>query len=132
MSFSEYLNGKREICRGLIAELGRTFSYVSILGTDVHATIYRTDRRSSAIRDGEGECGFVIKMHNGKAFFEYSLDDLSGDIPALAEKIRRAVAISPSLEDRMIESNAVKDEPLRRDFIRETDFASYGDSDILS
>ena len=85
MSFSEYLNGKREICRGLIAELGRTFSYVSILGTDVHATIYRTDRRSSAIRDGEGECGFVIKMHNGKAFFEYSLDDLSGDIPALAE-----------------------------------------------
>ena len=71
MSFSEYLNGKREICRGLIAELGRTFSYVSILGTDVHATIYRTDRRSSAIRDGEGECGFVIKMHNGKAFFEY-------------------------------------------------------------
>ena len=132
MSFSEYLNGKREICRELIAELGRTFSYVSILGTDVHATIYRTDRRSSAIRDGEGECGFVIKMHNGKAFFEYSLDDLSGDIPALAEKIRRAVAISPSLEDRMIESTAVKDEPLRRDFIRETDFASYGDSDILS
>ena len=50
MSFSEYLNGKREICRELIAELGRTFSYVSILGTDVHATIYRTDRRSSQAR----------------------------------------------------------------------------------
>ena len=61
MPFSPYLNGKRETCRALIQELGKTFSYVSILGTDVHTTVFSTDRRSSAIRDGEGECGFVLR-----------------------------------------------------------------------
>ena len=31
---------------------------------------------------GEGnlsECGFVIKLHDGKAFYEYSLDEVKGD-----------------------------------------------------
>ena len=45
MPFSNYLNERRAACRALVAELGKAFSYVSILGTDVHSTAYRTDRR---------------------------------------------------------------------------------------
>ena len=92
MSFSSYLNGKREDCAALVKALSRRFSYVSVLGTDVRAAVYRADRKSSAAQDGSGECGFVVKMHDGRAFFEYSLDDISGDKEALAEKIAAAVA----------------------------------------
>lgn len=132
MAFSGFLNSRRDACRALVAELRRSFAYVSILGTDVHATVYRTDRRSSAIRDGEGECGFVLRMHNGRAFFEYSLGDVTGDITALAEHIRAAVKTAPSLEQRMITCPVPADAPLIRDFARESDFDRYSDNDVLS
>ena len=132
MPFSKYLDGKRGACRALVAELGKTFAYVGILGTDVHTTVYRTDRRSSAIRDGEGECGFVVRLHNGRSFFEYSLSDLDGDAAALAAKITDAVRVAPSLEDRMISCPVPSDEPLKKDFLRESDFEKYSDGDIMS
>ena len=131
MPFSAYLNGKRQDCAELVAALGRHFAYVSVLGTDVSATMIRADRRSSMVQDGRGECGFVIKMHDGRSFFEYSLDDISGDKEALAEKICRAVQVDGSLEGRMIRAEALKDEPLVQDFDREADFAAYTDEYLL-
>lgn len=131
MAFSAYLNGKRSECRALVAELRKTFEYVSILGTDVRATVYRTDRRSSAIRDGEGECGFVVKMCNGRSFFEYSMSDLSGDPAVLAEKILSRVKADPSLSGKMISVGQIKDEPLKKDFVRDSDFDEYDDGKVL-
>ena len=132
MAFSNFLNERRAACRSLVAELRHRFSYVSILGTDVRATVFRTDRRSSAIRDGEGECGFVVRMHDGNAFFEYSLDDITGDPAALAERIIAAVSVDSSLKDRMISCSVPDDAPLKKDFERESDFSDYTDGDILS
>lgn len=132
MPFSAYLNGQRENCAALVEALGKHFQYVSILGTDVYATMIRADRRSSAVQDGGGECGFVVKMHDGKAFYEYSLDDLSGDKTALAEKIAAAVKADPALEARAISAAAVADEPMVQDFDRECDFADYSDQQMLA
>ncbi len=132
MAFSAYLDSKRSACRALVAELGKSFAYVSILGTDVRETIYQVDRRSSAIRDGNGECGFVVKMQNGNSFFEYSLDDLPSEPTETAERILAAVKLAPSLEGRMISTGAVADEPLNRDFLRETDFDAYPDNQLLA
>ena len=129
--FSAYLNGKREACRALVAELGKTFSYVSILGTDVHTTFYGTDRRTASVRDGDCECGFVVKLCNGRSFFEYSLDELGEDPVALAKKICDAVRVDPTLEARMIRDVVVKDAPLKKDFVRESDFEEYSDDKIL-
>ena len=131
MPFSAYLDGKRRDCEELIAQLGRSFRYVSILGTDIHAAVFRADRKSSMIQDGAGECGFVVKMHDGNSFFEYSLDDISGDKAQIAEKILAAVAVDPSLRSAMIEGTAVADEPMRRDFVRESDFDAYTDEALL-
>ena len=89
-------------------------------------------RRSSAICDGEGECGFVVRMHNGRAFFEYSLDDITGDPAVLADRIRAAVAADPSLNERMIVCAVPDDQPLKQDFVRESDFSDYADGDLLS
>ena len=131
MPFSAYLDGVRKDCRELVAELGRGFDYVSVLATDVRETTYRADRRMSAVQDGEGECGFVIKMHDGRAFYEYSCDDISGDKKELAAKITAAVATDTALGERRISTAPVKDEPMVRDFVRENDFDDYNDEQLL-
>ena len=132
MPFSAYLEGKRQDCRDLVAELAKTFRYVSILGTDNRETNYYADFQTSAVQEGEGECGFVVKLHNGASFFEYSLDDISGDKKALAEKICREVKIAPALEGKMLRGTAVEDQPLVKDFLRESDFDRYTDDQILT
>ena len=93
MAFSKYLDSKRADCKALVAQLKKHFAYVSILGVDIKTTGIRVDRNTSNIGPGQDtECGFVVKMHNGTVFCEYSLDDIGGDIPALAEKIAAGVA----------------------------------------
>ena len=114
MPFSEYLDSMREDCRGLVAELGRYFDYVSILGTDVRATVYRADRKLSMVREGAGECGFVIKMHSGRSFYEYSCDSIEGDKKALAAKIAGSVKIAGELTERQIKTREVADTPMKR------------------
>lgn len=131
MPFSEYLDSMREDCRGLVAELGQYFDYVSILGTDVRATVYRADRKLSMVREGAGECGFVIKMHSGRSFYEYSCDSIEGDKKALAAKIAGSVKIAGELTERQIKTREVADTPMKKDFSRENDFADYTDSFLL-
>lgn len=131
MPFSTYLDSQREHCRGLIAELSKHFAYASILGTDVADTRYSVNRRASNVQEGMNERGFVVKLTNGSAFFEYSLDDITGDKAALAEKICKAVETDPTLATRMISGQAVADEPMKEDFVRESDFEHYNDAQLL-
>lgn len=132
MAFSEFLNGKREAVRTIVRELSKDFDYVSVLGTDVKITLYTADSRSSAIRDGAGECGFVVRMWKGKAYFEYSLDDIEGDLSELAKKIETEATPAAELFDKMITPCAPADEPLVRSFSREDDFDEYGDDELLA
>jgi len=131
MPFSAYLESKRADCAALVQALGQHFPYVSILGTDVRATTIRADKRTSAVQEGSGECGFVVKMNDGRAFFEYSLDDISGDKQALAKTILEAVKTDPALESSMIAPGPIGDDPMEKDFVRETDFAGYSDEELL-
>ncbi len=131
MAFSAYLDGKRRECKELVKELGKTFSYVSILGADTAETMIFADRRMSSVSEGESDRGFVIKMHDGRSFFEYSLDDISDDIKELAAKIVKEIKIDPSLQSRMIEAGAIADKPMKEDFVRETDFDNYDDKYLL-
>ena len=97
MGFSPFLESRRGEVRTLVQLLKQHFAYVSVLGSDIKETVVRADRNTSGIRSGGNtECGFVVKAHNGNVFFEYSLDDISGDIPALAEKIRSGFTLAAS------------------------------------
>ncbi len=131
MPFSNYLDSKRADCRELVEALGQYYDYVSILGTDVRATVYRADRKMSMVREGSGECGFVVKMHSGRSFYEYSCDSIEGDKKALAAKIAGSVKVAAELTDRQIRTREVADLPMKRDFSRENDFADYTDSYLL-
>ena len=133
MPFSEFLNSRREDCHALVDELSKTYAYVGILGADVKSTAILANRRMTDISEGSlTECGFVVKMHDGHAFFEYSLDDVRGDAKALAEKIVSSVALSPDMADRQIQVSTVRDEPLVQSFARPCDFDDYSEEDLLT
>ena len=133
MAFSKFLDSKRQIMKELVLELRKTYDYVSILGSDIQGQQIVVDRRSAAIRDdGESECGFVIKLSNGGSFFEYSLDDIFGDVKELAAKIVASLKISKELEKKMVKTQKVADEPFKKDFVRESDFEKYSPTDLLN
>jgi len=132
MGLSPFLNSRRAEMKALVAQLKSDFSYVSILGSDIKAKAVRVDRNTSAITSGrDTECGFVIKMSNGSVFFEYSLDDISGDIPALAAKIRDAFALNAALQNNTVGNITLNDEPLVQSFGRSNDFKVYTESQLL-
>ena len=98
MAFSKFLDSKRQIAKELVRCLGAYYSYASVLGVDIKTTNIQVDKNTSAITPGgDTECGFVVKMRNGSVFYEYSLDDISGDIPALAEKIAKSYELNADL-----------------------------------
>ena len=132
MSFSKYLDSKRGEIKQLVAELKKSFQYVSVLGVDIKATDISVDSNTSNIDPGSDmECGFVIKMSNGREFYEYSLDDISGDIPALAKEIASSLVLEDSLKTNIIDEVLLTDEPLVKSFIREGDFEKYTDKELL-
>jgi len=132
MSFSKYLDSKRGEIKQLIAELKKNYQYVSVLGVDIKATDISVDINTSNIDPGSDvECGFVIKMSNGREFYEYSLDDISGDIKTLAKEITESLALEESLKANTIDEVLLTDEPLVKDFVREGDFEKYTDKDLL-
>lgn len=132
MGFSEFLNSRRTPAKALADALGAHFSYVSILGADVKAKTVQVTRNTYTITPGgDTQCGFVVKMSRGGVFYEYSLDDIDGDIPALASKIVSAYSISPSLADSAIQTTALDDTPMVRSFAREHDLADFTDEQLL-
>ena len=129
MAFSKFLDSKRQDCMALVAQLKKTFAYVSVLGVDIKTTAIRVDRNTSNIGPGrDTECGFVVKMHNGTVFYEYSLDDIGGDIPQLAAKIAASVICDNT---NTIAASTLPDEPLVKDFVRDHDLADYTESQLL-
>ena len=130
MSFSVFLDSRRSAAKALVAELHKTYSFVSVLGADIQSSSIRVNKNSAMLAPGmDTECGFVVKMNHGGVFFEYSLDDISGDIPQLADKIRKAFA--KKLTGETISGISLPDEPLVQSFCRESDFADYTDSQLL-
>ncbi len=133
MSFSKYLDSKRSEIKQLVAELKKTYQYVSVLGVDIKATDIQVDSNTSNIDPGSDmECGFVIKMSNGREFYEYSLDDISGDISALAKNITESLKLEDSLKANTIDEVILTDEPLVKSFVREGDFEQYTDKELLN
>ncbi len=132
MKFSEFLNSRRADCRKLIAELSDRFGYVGILASDVKSTAIFANRRMSDIGEGSiTECGFVVKMHDGKSFYEYSVDDIGGDKKELAQKIISSVEVAKELRGREIEVAMPADEPMVKSFCRECDFDDYSEEYLL-
>ena len=133
MAFSNFLDQRRDACRSLVRLLREHYGYASVLGVDVRAKSVRADRNSTHISAGrDTECGFVVKASDGNMIFEYSLDDIAGDMAALAEKIREAFRIDAALRETAVGDIRLSDEPLVRSFAREHDLADYSEEQLLA
>ena len=133
MGFSEFLNSRRATAKELVACLRKNYAYASVLGVDVKARSVRVDRRSSGISAGrDTECGFVVKLSDGNVFYEYSLDDIAGDISALAEEIAAAFQLNETLAGNTVGKAQLTDEPLVQSFARSNDLADYTDDQLLN
>ena len=133
MAFSKFLDSRRETAKELVQELRQYFSYVSILGADVKTKSIRADRNTSGISNGrDTECGFVVKMSRGSVFFEYSMDDITGDVKALAKELSKAFELNESLMANTIAPVTLSDEPLVQDFARPDDLADFTDDQLLT
>ncbi len=132
MAFSKFLNGMRSEMKELVAALKPYYKYVSVLGTDSNTAMYHVDRSTSSVTAGgrmEGECGFVVKVHDGNAFGEYALSSIAGDKKTLAEKIVKEIALN-KVENAI--SCPVPQDPVHKEsFIRESDFDNYSDDKVL-
>ena len=132
MSFSEFLNSRRTAAKALVSELKSQYEYVSVLGVDIKAKSVRVDRNTSNISNGrDTECGFVVKVSRGSVFFEYSLDDITGDSKALAANIAAAFRLNEALAGNTIDPVQLSDEPLVQSFARESDLANYTETQLL-
>jgi TldD protein len=132
MSFSEFLSSRRCAAKALIAELMKTYDYVSILGVDVKARSISVNNKLTNISSGmDTECGFVIRVAGDGVFYEYSMDDLSGDLDAVAAEIRRCFRFSQALNAKPIGVCNLSDEPLVRSFSRPSDLDQHSDQELL-
>lgn len=132
MAFSDFLQKRRAAVKELVAALKKEFQYVSVLGEDVKSIGVQVNRNTSVIGvGGDTRCGFVVKMSNGGVFFEYSMDDICGDIEELARKIAHAFRLNETLRQNTIGAVHLPDEPLVRSFDRPTDLDQYTEQQLL-
>ena len=133
MALSKFLEGMRGEMRERVAALKPYYKYVSVLGTDCTSSAYRADKATSSVADGagfEGECGFVVKVHDGRAFGEYSCSSIAGDKKELAAKIAKEIDLKNV--DGAIECPIPNDPKHVQSYVRESDFDKYTDDEILS
>jgi TldD protein len=78
VEFSEFLTNKKPLLKKMIDVLSLDYPYVSILGTDVSGSTYAVRSQSISINDANwGERGFVVRVHNGLHYAEFSLNVLN-------------------------------------------------------
>lgn len=90
VTMSKFLSGRKKVLKQLIEILSRDYSYVSILGTDVYGKEYRVQGKGISISDSMWtERGFVVRVHNGINYSEYSFNEICEEnIDDVAGKIR--------------------------------------------
>lgn len=78
VKMSEYLIKQKPILKILIDRLTDSFGYASVLGVDTMGKSYSVQRKGINVNDSNwGERGFVVRIHNGKNYSEFSFNEIS-------------------------------------------------------
>lgn len=121
---SDFLLGKKEELKKIIEVLGKEFSYVSILGTDVTGTSYQVQTSGINVSPSpDTDRGFVVRVFQDTGFSEYSFTSI--DVDRVCEKVRQIakedrnnlIANSPYINY----PNAPKDETMEKFYVREVE-----------
>ncbi len=119
---SEFLRRSKPFLRKLIDLLNREYKYVSILGTDTRGKVYRVSNTGTEVTDIMlAERGFVVRIHNGVNYSEYSFNEINEDnIPEIAMEIKEKLhKISGDINVNAYEM--IEEEELVKQFFSETE-----------
>ncbi|MGN0297729.1 MAG: TldD/PmbA family protein [Lachnospiraceae bacterium] len=91
---SQYLKTMKPVLKQLLDRVLEIYPYASILAVDSTAMNYQVSRTANSMGEDSllSNRGFVIKAYNGRAYGEYSFNELSKDkidqiVAALKEKV---------------------------------------------
>jgi len=121
---SLFLEDSKPILRKLLKTLQLDFNYVSILASDTFGTSYRVTINGVDVKDSMwNERGFVVRVHNGINYSEFSFNELNKEnIDDIISKITTTL----NLQKDIIRNNLVvneypliHEEPIKRSFIGE-------------
>lgn len=80
VSNSQFLIDRKPIIKKLVNMLSESYSYVSVLGADTKSKRYAVSKMGISIDDGSlAERGFVVRIHNGVNYSEYSFNEIDED-----------------------------------------------------
>jgi TldD protein len=90
VSNSEFLAKSKKMIKKLIELLSKDYKYVSVLGADTRGKSYTVSKTNISIQDAMFvERGFVVRVHNGVNYSEYSFNEICEDnIASIAEAIK--------------------------------------------
>lgn len=116
--YSTYLSSKHDLCKELVNRLQSRYAYVSILGKHITGNTIRVSSVNTSVGETfEAQCGFVVKLYNGKTYAEYSFSDITQDnMDYLVSEIENKLSLSERLMDNHVNMTVMSDEPLKKDF----------------
>lgn len=131
--YSEYLKSRHDLCKMLVDRLSQDYGFVSVLGKQISGTTVRVTTTTTSVSDsGEQECGFVVKLFNGRTYSEYSFTDITEqNIDEIEKKIRKEIRLSDRLLDNHVEIKMMSDEPMKKDFVRPMEGKSFSIPEII-
>ena len=105
--FSNFLNSRHDLCKELVNRLLKKYEYVSILGKHIKGRSIGVSSFDVDIGDTyEAQCGFVVRLYNGKCFSEYSFSDITEQsINQLEQDIYQSANLDKDI--LMIETNII-------------------------
>ena len=99
VTMSPFLQSKNHSLKKLVKILSKEYGYVSILGTDSHGKEYGVQKTGISVNDSSWtERGFVLRVHNGVNYSEFSFNHISDDsLHSIVEEI--ALSLNPTVEN---------------------------------
>ncbi|EHI99806.1 peptidase U62 modulator of DNA gyrase [Clostridium sp. DL-VIII] len=115
VSNSKFLVSSKPVISKLITMLSKNYKYVSVLGTDTKGKSFRVSKAGIDVNDSMlVERGFVIRIHNGINYSEYSFNELSEEkLDSIVTNINNK--LNKASEDISINSYEIIEEDEIRD-----------------
>ncbi|WP_238916045.1 TldD/PmbA family protein [Clostridium sp. YIM B02555] len=117
---SEFLSNSKAVVSKLISMLSEEYKYVSVLGTDIKGKSYRVSKTGIEVNDSFlVERGFVVRIHNGVNYSEYSFNNISDDtLGAIVKEI--STKLNKVTKDISVNSyDLIEEKEIKESFIGE-------------
>ncbi|WP_392486732.1 TldD/PmbA family protein [Haloimpatiens sp. FM7315] len=136
---SDFLVKTRPSIKKLVDILSKHYKYVSILGSDTCGKTFEVSKTSTNLKDSFwNERGFVLRVHNGINYSEYSFNEIDPKrIEEMAkdimEKIDYELNIMKNLKTEISPYEVIEEESTQKTFTEslKLDFNSISQKDVL-